>query len=95
MRNSSNWHLQHSLSNSRQQNRGQGMTEYIIIVALIAIAAIAAVGFFGSTVKAQFVAMGSELLGENGGEAIEAVNEVREAQVESVAAQPTLNNYGN
>jgi pilus assembly protein Flp/PilA len=36
----------------RIRQRGQGMTEYIIITALIAIAAIAAVTYFGSTVRA-------------------------------------------
>lgn len=42
---------------------GQGMTEYIIIVALIAIAAITVVGFFGDTVRAQFGTMASTLGG--------------------------------
>ena len=45
---------------------GQGMTEYIIIVALIAIAAIAAYGFFGDTVRNQIDAVASELAGEEG-----------------------------
>ena len=44
----------------RIRQRGQGMTEYIIITALIAIAAIAAVTYFGSTVRAQVGAMGKE-----------------------------------
>ena len=35
----------------RPQQRGQGMTEYIIIVALIAIAAIGVYSFFGQTVR--------------------------------------------
>ena len=47
----------------RVRQRGQGMTEYIIITALIAIAAIAAVTFFGSTVRSQVGAMGQELGG--------------------------------
>ncbi len=51
-----------STRNGRRQ-RGQGMTEYIIITALIAIAAIAAVTFFGGTVRAQIGAMGKELGG--------------------------------
>jgi len=45
---------------------GQGMTEYIIIVALIAIAAIAAYGFFGDTVRNQIDGVASELAGEEG-----------------------------
>ncbi len=48
---------------------GQGMTEYIIIVALIAIASIAAVSFFGSSVKAQFAQLGGELAGSDNVEA--------------------------
>ena len=43
---------------------GQGMTEYIIIVALIAIAAIAVYGFFGDTIQAQMGAMTQELAGD-------------------------------
>lgn len=50
----------------RRKITGQGMTEYIIIVALIAVAAIAAVGFFGSAVQSQFASLGQELLGEDG-----------------------------
>jgi type IV pilus assembly protein PilA len=45
---------------------GQGMTEYIIIVALIAIAAIAAYSFFGDTVRLQVGNMAAELGGGEG-----------------------------
>jgi type IV pilus assembly protein PilA len=48
------------------QQLGQGMTEYIIIVALIAIAAIAAYGFFGDTLRSQVGGMASELSGQSG-----------------------------
>ena len=44
---------------------GQGMTEYIIIVALIAIAAIAAYSFFGSTLRSQVGGMAQELAGSD------------------------------
>lgn len=37
-----------------KRNRGQGMTEYIIIVALIAIAAIATVTLFGNNIRGLF-----------------------------------------
>ena len=43
--------------------RGQGLTEYAIILSLVAIAAIGATSFFGDSVKASFVALGSELTG--------------------------------
>src|SRR5438067_1776691 len=45
---------------------GQGMTEYIIIVALIAIAAIAVYQYFGNTVRNQTAAVANELAGNDG-----------------------------
>ncbi len=48
--------------NQRRQF-GQGMTEYIIIVALIAIAAITVYNLFGDTVRGQVGDMASELGG--------------------------------
>jgi Flp pilus assembly pilin Flp len=56
--------------------RGQGMTEYIIIVALIAVAAIGTYSLFGKTVRAQSGAMAAALGGDatKAGEANEAGN---------------------
>lgn len=51
---------------TKTKQRGQGMTEYIIIVALIAIAAIAVYNMFGDTVRGQVGDMAAEL---GGGEA--------------------------
>jgi len=50
----------------KHQQHGQGMTEYIIIVALIAIAAIAVYQYFGNTVRNQTAAIASELAGGDG-----------------------------
>ena len=47
---------------------GQGMTEYIIIVALIAIAAIGIYSFFGDTITNQMGNMTKELSGGEGKE---------------------------
>lgn len=47
----------------RRRVTGQGMTEYIIIVALIATAAITAVGVFGGVVKDSFTGMAQRLSG--------------------------------
>lgn len=44
--------------------RGQGMTEYIIIVALIAIAAIGVITLFGDNIKALFGMSADALAGE-------------------------------
>ena len=51
----------------KQRNqRGQGLTEYIILVALIAVAAIAAVRYFGSRTKEGF---------QNAADAVGGVNQ--------------------
>ena len=51
---------------NKSKIRGQGMTEYIIIVALIAIAAIGVYSLFGDVVKKQTGAMAAGLAGDNG-----------------------------
>ena len=50
---------------SRRRSRGQGMTEYIIIVALIAIAAAGVYSLFGKTVRNQTAAMAQGLAGQD------------------------------
>ena len=44
--------------------KGQGMTEYIIIVGLIALSAIIIVALFGKQIKAQFSGMTTALSGK-------------------------------
>ena len=72
---------------------GQGMTEYIIIVGVIAIAAISVFGLFGDTVENQIAGMAQELGGGDGsgaqGEALEAANAAALDAVE----ENTLSNY--
>ena len=46
-----------------QRRRGQGMTEYIIIVALVAIASIAVVTIFGDQIRELFSASTQNLQG--------------------------------
>lgn len=48
----------------KKANRGQGMTEYIIIVALIAIAAIGVITLFGDNIKALFGMSADALAGD-------------------------------
>ena len=49
-----------------QRQRGQGMTEYVIVVALVAVAAIAVYQSFGQVLRSQTAAMARELAGEDG-----------------------------
>lgn len=54
------------MKTTQRSQRGQGMTEYIIIVAMIAIAAIAVYQYFGQTVRNQTAAIAQELAGNSG-----------------------------
>ena len=49
--------------NAKFKQLGQGMTEYIIIVALVAVAAITVYNIFGDTVRGQVGNMAAELGG--------------------------------
>ena len=48
---------------NRARQAGQGMTEYIIIVALVAVAAISVYNLFGDTVRGQVGDLAAELGG--------------------------------
>ncbi len=75
---------------------GQGMTEYIIIVALIAIAAIAVYSFFGDTVRGQMGAMTMELGGQDGSTLqSNAVSQAKKAGSTDAAKKKTLSNFSD
>lgn len=56
--------MKNILRNELKKEVGQGMTEYIIIVALIAVAAIGVVTLFGDEIRDMFGASSSALSGE-------------------------------
>ena len=66
---------------------GQGMTEYIIVVALIAIGCVGAVSVFGEAVQAQFANMSNSLMGVAGN----ATVTVEAAQKKTLADYATVN----
>ncbi len=77
-----------------KKQRGQGMTEYIIITALIAVAAIGVVTFFGGTIRAQFAGMAKEVAGQDGGDMVRrAGNSAGDAQAEGQKNKKGLNDY--
>jgi Flp pilus assembly pilin Flp len=79
----------------RRRQFGQGMTEYIIIVALVAVAAIAVYSFFGKTVRGQMGSITSQLAGGDGtSELTQAQNAADKANTEATN-QYALNNYTN
>jgi len=74
--------------------RGQGMTEYIIIVALIAIAAIGVFTAFGDVVRGQVGQMAGELSGTAAADAVTLVTDGGTAANDNATAK-TLDNYAN
>lgn len=77
------------------RQRGQGMTEYIIIVALIAIAAIGAFTFFGSTARSQVAAMSQELAGQKGDDMMDRAGKQANKAKEEAKDDKNLQKYTN
>ena len=75
-----------------RNEQGQGMTEYIIIVALIAIAAIAVITFFGQNLRALFAASANALGGE---ESNANVSNAGTAGSKGKAARKAIRNFGS
>lgn len=79
---------------SKTKQFGQGMTEYIIIVALIAVAAIGAFSLFGDVARNQVAAMASELGGTSGETAVtQATNSGTAATTLTTGTKVGLSNY--
>jgi Flp pilus assembly pilin Flp len=79
----------------RVRQRGQGMTEYIIITALIAIAAIAAVTYFGGTARAQIGGMAEELGGKSATQDIQRAQNQGDKAHSEATKDKTLGSYNN
>jgi Flp pilus assembly pilin Flp len=67
----------------KSKQHGQGMTEYIIIVALIAVSAIAVYASFGKTIRQQTTGLMHEMSGTDSG------NDIKAAQDALPSGRPT------
>lgn len=72
---------------------GQGMSEYLIIVGLIAVAGIAVMGLMGGTVRNQFGGMAQELAGGDGTDAVTNAVTTANSAANTAVTQRGLNNY--
>jgi Flp pilus assembly pilin Flp len=81
------------MSTSIRRQRGQGMTEYIIIVALIAVSAIGVYSFFGQTVREQTAGLAQEVAGQNAQQAITRAGQRGNAAAASAQQAKGLQNY--
>nr|WP_099743760.1 pilus assembly protein [Acidovorax sp. 62] len=75
------------------KSRGQGMTEYIIILGLIAIAAIAAFSFFGQTVRGQVAGMANEVGGEDGSKGIDIAKQAADKALTNAQKNMNMKTY--
>ncbi len=78
-----------------QQHRqaGQGMSEYIIITALIAVAGIGIFSAFGDTISNQAAAMAREMAGEDGSAQVEQAASDSERAADRADQEETLQNF--
>lgn len=74
---------------------GQGMTEYIVIVALIAVAAIAVYQLFGATVRQQTAGIAQEVAGKSGASAIAKAGTAADAAATMADKDRTLSTYAD
>jgi len=78
---------------ARKRMLGQGMTEYIIIVALIAVAAIGVYRMFGDTVQQQVAGLAKEISGQSGADAQAAAAASADAAETQSNISKDLSNY--
>jgi len=77
------------------RQRGQAMTEYVIVVALIAVAAIAVYQLFGQVVRSQTAAMARELAGEDGSAETRAARDAADRSASQSKARSLKSFTGN
>ena len=80
-------------ASNKKRQFGQGMTEYIIIVALIAVAAIGVYSLFGKTIRNQVAGMAGEVAGTGGASSISAAGAAAGAAATSAQANKGMANY--
>lgn len=83
------------MSKQYKKQAGQGMTEYIIVVALVAVAAIAVYQIFGQVIRSQTAAMAMELAGEDGSEHSRTAQTAAQAAAAQTAAKTLKSFTGN
>ncbi len=75
--------------------RGQSMSEYLIITALVAVAGIGVAALFGEAIHNQMSAMALELAGQSGDAAQAKAETQAKAAATAAAVHKTLDNYAS
>ncbi|MCK8106528.1 pilus assembly protein [Pseudoalteromonas sp. 2CM41L] len=77
------------------RQKGQGLTEYLIIVALIAVSAIGVYSFFGKTIRNQVSALSSEVSGKNSSANIGSAQTASQAATDNANQDYDLGNFND
>lgn len=72
---------------------GQGMTEYIIIVALIAVAAIGVYSMFGQTIRGQVAGLAGEVAGTGATDGKKAAEDSAKSAAEKAKESKGMSSY--
>jgi Tfp pilus assembly protein FimT len=73
--------------------RGQGMTEYIIVVAVVAVAAIGVYSMLGQTIRNQTAGIAQEISGNDAGAALNAASSSAASARTQANVRKDLKNY--
>ena len=84
-----------NINTQKNDQLGQGMTEYIVIVALIAVAAIAVYQFFGQTIRSQTAGIAKEVAGQSASAAITAAQGTATSAATEGTTKKGLDAYKN
>lgn len=77
----------------RRKSLGQGMTEYIVIVALVGVAAIGVYSFLGQSVRGATAGIALEISGQSAQQGIEVSRQASENAVNRARRNTSLGNY--
>ena len=89
--------ITHTMKQQQKLQHGQGMTEYIIILSLVAVAAITVFGAFGGVNRAQVAAVANEIAGNHQGakDSIQLAQNYARYASDSASYSRNMGNYNS
>ena len=87
--------MQTNKTNYARRQHGQGMTEYIVIVALVAVAAIGVYSYFGKTVRSDVSGMAKEMSGQSSQSDVSTAQGAANQASQEASKNKGLSNFGD
>lgn len=85
--------MENRVTTQATKQLGQGMSEYIIITALIAVAGIGIFSAFGDTISSQAAAMAREMAGQDGSAQVKQADADSQRAADRASQTDTLQNF--